>query len=340
MRVQDWTTPVVQAVAPGIHRIPLPLPGDGLKAVNVYAIEDGDGVTMIDGGWAVTGARERLMDALAALEHDLGDIRRFLVTHVHRDHYQLAIEVRRLLGANVLLGVGEQTTLKGLIRTVPWEQSPMADRLRSVGASELVRQLARAGWPSEDDMTDWEVPDTWLRHGDVLEAGDRELTVWATPGHTQGHVVFHDRDAGLLFAGDHVLPHITPSIGFEHVPVRSALGDYLASLIAVRGRPDCELFPAHGAPGGSVHARIDELLIHHDIRLRLSAQAVQAGARTAYEAAQLLPWTRRERRFSELDPFNRMLAVNETAAHLDVLASRDELGIRTDPDGVRHYLAS
>ena len=34
------------------------------------------------------------------------------------------------------------------------------------------------------------------------------------PGHTPGHYVFADRADGLLFAGDHVLPTITPSIGF------------------------------------------------------------------------------------------------------------------------------
>jgi hypothetical protein len=33
----DWTEPGLFTVAPGVHRIPLPLPNDGLRAVNVYA---------------------------------------------------------------------------------------------------------------------------------------------------------------------------------------------------------------------------------------------------------------------------------------------------------------
>ena len=45
--------------------------------------------------------------------------------------------------------------------------------------------------------------------------GARVLEAVATPGHTKGHLVFHDLDAGLLFSGDHVLPTISPSIGFE-----------------------------------------------------------------------------------------------------------------------------
>ena len=32
-----WERPGAFEVAPGVHRIPLPLPGDALKAVNVYA---------------------------------------------------------------------------------------------------------------------------------------------------------------------------------------------------------------------------------------------------------------------------------------------------------------
>ena len=35
-----WTEPAVDDLGGGVHRIPLPLPLDGLKAVNVYAITD------------------------------------------------------------------------------------------------------------------------------------------------------------------------------------------------------------------------------------------------------------------------------------------------------------
>jgi len=50
------------------------------------------------------------------------------------------------------------------------------------------------------------------------------LDVVPTPGHTQGHAVFVDPAARLLFAGDHVLPSITPSVGFEPVLSANPLG--------------------------------------------------------------------------------------------------------------------
>ena len=114
-RSREWERPGAFAVAEGVHRIPLPLPGDGLRAVNVYAIEDGSALTLVDSGWALAEARQRLETALAGIGHELGDVRRFLVTHVHRDHYTLAITVRRLFGSRVLLGAGEQQSLEFII---------------------------------------------------------------------------------------------------------------------------------------------------------------------------------------------------------------------------------
>jgi len=102
--------------------------------------------------------------------------------------------------------------------------------------------------------------------------------------------------------------------------------------------PDLQLLPAHGPVTASTHERADELLAHHDQRLSASAAAVARGAGTGLEVARQLRWTRRERRLEELDPFNRMLAVLETVAHLTVLVTQGALR-RTRVDGVDHYQA-
>src|SRR6185312_1598254 len=103
-----WERPGAHEVAPGIHRIPLPLPGDSLKAVNIYAISDGDRVVLIDGGWALDEAAELLGTGLAAIGYRLGDVREYLVTHLHRDHYTQAIALRRHHGGSVAVGEGER----------------------------------------------------------------------------------------------------------------------------------------------------------------------------------------------------------------------------------------
>ncbi|MBN9619103.1 MAG: MBL fold metallo-hydrolase, partial [Actinobacteria bacterium] len=203
-----WEQPGAHEVAPGIHRIPLPLPGDGLKAVNVYAIEDGGQVVLIDGGWALAESEELLATSLANLDYELGDVREFLVTHLHRDHYTQAVALRRRFGSRVAVGAGEQPCLEA-IRTITVH--PDVARLFEAGALDLSRMLA--AWNETPELTNWEDPDRWLADGVDIPLRSRTLRVISTPGHTRGHVVFHDPEHDTLFAGDHVLPHITPSIG-------------------------------------------------------------------------------------------------------------------------------
>jgi hypothetical protein len=50
----------------------------------------------------------------------------------------------------------------------------------------------------------------------------------------------------------------------------------------------------------------------------------------------VLRWTSRDRSLAELDTFNQMLAVNETVAHLDVLASQGQVR-KGDENGVWVY---
>ena len=333
-----WTEPGAFEVAPGIHRIPLPLPNDGLRAVNVYAVTTDDGVVLIDAGWDIPEARELLRDALRGLGASLGDIRRFLVTHVHRDHYTQAIAVRRQFGSAVGLGIGERPTLE-LLQSP--DRSPLMGQLQHLhvlGAPELAETISGFVHGARPDLDQWESPDEWLEPGDIALPGGRVLEAVPTPGHTAGHLVFHDVAAGVLFAGDHVLPTITPSIGFEPVLTEQPLGNFLRSLALMRSRPDAVLLPAHGPVAPSVHARVDELVDFHGKRLDEIAAAAQTGASTAFEVAGVLRWTRREHKLADLDPFNAMLAVFETGAHLDLLVTQGRLSVVVDgPDEVRRY---
>jgi glyoxylase-like metal-dependent hydrolase (beta-lactamase superfamily II) len=328
-----WTDAGAFPVAPGVHRIPLPLPNDGLRAVNVYVLQTPDGLVLVDGGWAISAAREVLATGLEAIGFGLGDITRFLVTHVHRDHYTMAVALRRETGARVALGLGEKPTLDLLQRGDRKALSAQIPELRRMGATLLADGIERAVAGHVIDPGDWESPDEWLSEGDVALPGGRVLETVPTPGHTAGHVVFHDLDAGLLFAGDHVLPTITPSIGFEPVLQDLPLAAFLRSLALVRSRPDARLLPAHGVVTDSVHARVDELVAHHERRLQ---QVLAAAEGTPYDVARALRWTRHERTLDELDGFNQMLAVFETAAHLDLLVAQDRL-VREDAHGLTRY---
>lgn len=325
---EHWATPGAWKVADGIHRIPLPLPMDGLKAVNVYAVETPSGLALIDGGWAVPEAREALDKGLALIGAGVGDVREVLVTHVHRDHYTLASVLQREVGARVSLGAAEQPTLD---RVRAGEEGPRRN-LVTAGAHPVV-ELWGDWQPPTADLDHWRYPDTWLS-GDVpVAVGARTLDAMHTPGHTRGHYVYADQVAGLLFAGDHVLPTITPSIGLESAAAALPLGDFMASLTKIRSLPDLRLLPAHGPVASSAHARVDELLAHHEHRLALSLASLHSGPKTAYAVAQELSWTRHEHALLTLDVFNQTLAVLETMAHLDVLVARGQATRTPAQDG-------
>lgn len=331
----DWTRPGVFRCAPGVHRIPLPLPQDGLRAVNVYAIRHDETVTVIDAGWAVPEARELLGAALGELDAGFGDVDRFLVTHLHRDHFTQAVVLRREFGMRVALGRGEQLGLTEIQDPARPEGARQRERLERCGAADLLARLAAAA-PPPGDPDVWADPDEWIENGADLKVGERTLRAVRTPGHTRGHLVFAEEAADLLFAGDHVLPRITPSIALEPNPPDNPLADYLTSLQLVRTRPDAALLPAHGPIGMRVHERVDQLLAHHARRLDATVAALDEGRATACAVAGALRWTRREHRLTELDPFNEMLAVLETFAHLEVLRER-RLVTLTELDGIAHY---
>lgn len=321
---EHWTVEGAWRVAEGVHRIPLPLPMDGLRAVNVYTLETEHGLVLVDGGWAIEEARTLLEKSLATIGFSFSDIRRFLVTHVHRDHYTLARVLGTEYGADVALGIGDKPTLDLVNNVEDLDGDPTVQVLRSAGAADLAEKWAAFDrQPPEPAL--WAYPDTWLEGDHRISLGSRTLDAVHTPGHTQGHYVFADSADGMLFAGDHVLPTITPSIGFEPRPARQPLGDFMASLAKVRGLPDLTLLPAHGPLAPSTHTRVDELLAHHEHRLALCRASLDSGSATAHDVAGDLPWTRHEHAFASLDLFNAALASLETQAHLELLVARGQV---------------
>ncbi|WP_040834948.1 MBL fold metallo-hydrolase [Nocardia brevicatena] len=332
-----WSDPGCHPVIDGVHRIPLTLPQDGLRAVNIYALETEAGLALIDGGWNRGNTYRELAAGLARIGRRPDEIHDVFVTHIHRDHYTFAVELRRRHGCRVHLGADEAPGLIGVRELGSNMPESSLRELRRAGAAELAAAAYAQAADEPFDVADWEPPDTWLRPG-PLPLPEHDLHAMATPGHTKGHLVFHDRRNGLLYTGDHLLPTITPSIGFEIGEWDLPLGRFLESLRLLR---DCEraMLPAHGPTGGSAAERARELLAHHERRFaEIEGVLVDLGAATGLAVAGALTWTRRHRRFAELDIFNRMIATCETMAHLDVLVSRGRAG-REHRDGVDVFTA-
>lgn len=320
----DWTEPGAWPVRSGVHRIPLPVPTAAVGTINAYAIEDARGLVLVDPGWAHRDTEAALTSALRGLGYGLADVSQILVTHAHKDHYTQAVALRGRYGTRVRIGRGEARSIREYESDARERLAAIAT-LRRSGAGELAEKMAELARASTESGVVIEAPDEWLDHGERVTLGERTLDVLATPGHTQGHTVFRDAPAGLLFAGDHVLPRIVPTLGVELPAPPDPLGDFLASLELLRDLPDTTLLPAHGPVRPSTHRRVDELLAYHHERLSAAATEVRAGRSTAFEVAAALRWTRHARKLADLNPLTQMLAVRETAAQLALLVNRGDL---------------
>jgi glyoxylase-like metal-dependent hydrolase (beta-lactamase superfamily II) len=200
---RPWAEAGVYELAPDLYRIPLPLPDRGLHAVNVYAVVTEQGLALIDSGQATEDARAWLERALAALDRKPADVGVVYTTHMHVDHYTQGIRMRREHPVEIRLGEIERPSIERTMNA-PEELPPTQEAaLRRAGAGELVEWYV-GFWRLGAEMRHlFELPDAWMRDGEILTAGRRRLEAVHTPGHTRGHVSFLlDRAGGVLFAGD------------------------------------------------------------------------------------------------------------------------------------------
>ena len=151
--------------------------------------------------------------------------------------------------------------------------------------------------------------------GEELDLGGRRARLKWTPGHTDYHAVLVDEPERILFSGDHVLPRITSNVGLYPYSRDDPLGDFLDALRSVRTLPVTRVLPAHGDPFDDLPGRVDQILAHHEDRLRATLDAIGGGERDAYAICRtLFPVLRsaHEERF----------ALAETLAHLRYLERR------------------
>ena len=87
-------------------------------------------------------------------------------------------------------------------------------------------------------------PDRWLGQGDVVQVGEVKFDVMHCPGHTPGHVIFHQPESRFAQVGDVLF---RGSIGRTDFP-RGDLGQLIASITGNLWPlgPDVRFVPGHG----------------------------------------------------------------------------------------------
>lgn len=326
--------PAPAQVEPGIWSLPVPLPGSSLRYVVPYALEVPGGLVLIDAGWDADEPWNALVAGLGTMGASPHDVRGVLVTHAHPDHYGLAPRLREISGAWVALHPADRHMLA----------ADRAEADQSFGDS--LRWLIRMGatpaetesWMQAEalviDVMLAGLPDRELVHGErVADLPGFDLTTLHTPGHTDGHVCFLDRERDLFFSGDHVLAKISPNVSTMTSLLSNPLGAYLKSLRAT-GEVDIDRgLAAHVETIPKLRERVAELLLHHEQRLAemLQTLTTEPGL-TTLAVASRQPW---KRGWDGLAGQMRRAAIGETHAHLLELLARGAVAQRMDGPVIR-----
>jgi glyoxylase-like metal-dependent hydrolase (beta-lactamase superfamily II) len=135
--------------------------------------------------------------------------------------------------------------------------------------------FSKLPWPGRDARypADWQP----LGDGDVIPAGDADLTVVHTPGHAPDHVALWDPRDRVLFSGDLITLGTTVVILASH---GGSLAEYLASLRRVLALAPARLLPAHGAVIDDPAAVIQRYLDHRAEREVQVVAGLRAGHRS------------------------------------------------------------
>jgi glyoxylase-like metal-dependent hydrolase (beta-lactamase superfamily II) len=171
-------------------------------------------------------------------------------------------------------------------------------------------------------------PAVQLDGAETLEVGRRRLRVEWTPGHSPGHICLFDEREKILFAGDHLLPELSPNIGLHPQSTSDPLHEYLDGLRRLAAYGPRLILPAHGRPFADAPGRVATLVAHHKKRLDQIAAIVGGGEQSAWAVA-LKQWGPRE------NPWEKRAALQEGLAHLQALAVEGRVRKLVTPTTVR-----
>jgi glyoxylase-like metal-dependent hydrolase (beta-lactamase superfamily II) len=257
-------------IAPGIGWARLPVPGS-LNHINVWAVNDGDGVALVDTGLNIPPAREA-WEALFAGALAGRSVTRIIVTHMHPDHVGLAGWLCERWGVRLWMTRGEwlfARTLSLDARAAPPPEAAAYQRAAGWSEERLAAAAAKPWNFFASAVSPVPLGIVRMQDGDELAIGTRNWRVVVGNGHSPEHACLVDEAGGVMIAGDQVLPRITSNVSLSlSEPEGDPLGDWLASIAKLRRLPaDLLVLPAHGEPFTGLHARLDALAAGHAGRL-------------------------------------------------------------------------
>ncbi len=320
-------------VAEGVLWMRLPLPM-ALDHVNIYALDDGDGWTVIDTGLSSNKTRriwQTLMDGPLAGK----PIKRVVVTHHHPDHVGNAGWFQSDHGAELVTSRTSWLFARMLTLDVQetWPQETL-DFYRSTGMAPEVLNARMKDRPFNFSDTVYPMPlgFTRIQQDDVIRMGGRDWDVHMGNGHAPEHATFWSRDDNLVLSGDQILSSISPNLGvYATEPMADPVSAWMEACerLQTLARPDHLVLGGHKLPFTGLPLRMKQLIEnHHSALVRLLDHLDEPKA----AADCFLPLFKRTIREGEYG-----LALVEAVAHMNHLYHIDAVTRTQRADGAWLY---
>lgn len=274
-----WDTPPAPGgcveVAEGVLWMRLPLPMK-LDHVNVFALDDGDGWTVIDTGFGSKKTRAMWQELMAG---PMGGrpVRRVIMTHHHPDHIGNVGWFQTDLGAELLST--RTSWLFGRMLLLDCQEVPPPETLafwRSAGMDPeiLAKRAAQRPFNYADICYPMPLGYSRIQDGQTIRMGGRSWDILTGNGHAPEHATFWSRDDNLVISGDQILPSISPNIGvYATEPEADPLQGWLDSCerFLPLSREDHLVLGGHKLPFTGLPFRLHQLIDnHHGALARLS----------------------------------------------------------------------
>ena len=316
-------------LAPGVLWLRLPLPM-ALDHINVFALDEGDGWTVIDTGFN-SGKTRAIWQA--ALQGPLAGrpVRRVVVTHHHPDHVGLAgwfqAQGAELLIPRTAWLYARMLTLD--VQTAATPEQMAFWRGAGMDAETLAKRATERPFNFADVVHPLPLGFTRLTDAEVLTMGGRRWRVHMGDGHAPEHATFWSLDDDLVIGGDQLLPGISANIGvYPTEPMADPLGDWITSCqrFAKPAEDRHFVLPGHKLPFTGLPLRLRQMEEnHHSAIARLLDHLA-----TPRSACDCFPALFKR----QIGPAEYGLAMVEAVAHLNYLLHRGRARRVLSPEGV------
>ncbi len=322
-------------VAPGVRWLRMPLP-IVLDHINVWALEDGPGWTIVDTAVHVKAVVQAWEDAFAG---PLGGrpATRVICTHLHPDHVGMAGWLTKRFDVRLWMTRLEYVSCRMLVADTGREAPEEGVRFyRAAGWDEAAIEQYRKRFGGFGRAVH-ELPMSYrrIREGEEIDIGGRPWRVVVGTGHSPEHACLHQAGLKVMIAGDQVLPKISSNVSvFPTEPDADPLTEWLASLARLKREvtDDVLVLPAHGEPFRGLHARLDDLAAGHELSLQRLEKRLSAPKRAVDVFGALFA--------RPIGPELLGMATGESLAHLRCLETRGRAVRETDASGVWWWRAA